>query len=157
MTAPHLVEACARHAHEVNRAYCDAIGDPSQRRWDEAEEWQRESMRRGVRAILSGDAQEPEALHAAWLAAKVAEGWMLGPVKDAVAKTHPCMVPYSDLPAEQKVKDHLIRAAVIGMATVLIVEKRERDRLIAAAKFWKGEAVNLAYPQPVVGPEIEGT
>jgi hypothetical protein len=37
-----------------------------------------------------------------------------GEVKDAAAKTHPCLVDYADLPHEQKVKDDLF-AAVVGV------------------------------------------
>lgn len=44
----HHVDAAARAAHEVNRAYCIALGDTSQPSWDEAPEWQRESAKKGV-------------------------------------------------------------------------------------------------------------
>src|SRR5438105_262770 len=40
---PEVVEACARAAHEVNRAYCLALGDASQVAWEDAPEWQRSS------------------------------------------------------------------------------------------------------------------
>jgi hypothetical protein len=40
------------------------------------------------------------------------EGWVYGETKDPVAKTHPCLVAYNDLPIEQQVKDHLFRAVV---------------------------------------------
>jgi hypothetical protein len=36
-------EEIARVAHEVNRAYCEALGDHSQPPWREAPQWQRES------------------------------------------------------------------------------------------------------------------
>jgi len=39
-------------------------------------------------------------------------------VKDAKAKTHPCMVDYDQLPAEQRRKDELFGAAVRGAAGV---------------------------------------
>ena len=52
------------------------------------------------------------AQHEAWLSDKVREGWKLGPVKDATKKEHPCMVPYKDLPLEQRIKDHLFKAVV---------------------------------------------
>ena len=32
-------------------------------------------------------------------------GWVYGPTKDAATKTHPCCVPYTELPPIQKVKD----------------------------------------------------
>lgn len=112
-----LLERCAEHAHEINRAYCLGIGDTSQVPWADAPEWQRESARAG--ASLTLDHATPESLHENWVEHKLADGWTFGPVKDATAKTHPCMVPYADLPQEQRVKDHLFRAAVLGMASAL--------------------------------------
>lgn len=48
------IEASARAAHEANRAYCIAIGDTSQPSWDDAPDWLKESVRRGVLAALRG-------------------------------------------------------------------------------------------------------
>lgn len=106
------VEAIAIVAHEANRAYCEVIGDASQRPWNEAEQWQRDSARAGVRAALDGTATTPEQQHETWAEDKRAQGWTHGPVKDSVAKTHPCLVPYAELPVEQQRKDHLFRAVV---------------------------------------------
>jgi hypothetical protein len=41
------------------------------------------------------------------MADKIKEGWVYGFVKDPVSKTHPCIVPYEELPEEQQMKDHL--------------------------------------------------
>lgn len=104
------IERRARAAHEINRAYCEALGDTSQLPWDQAPEWQRASARAGVMHADRG--ATPEQLHERWCEAKSEEGWRYGPVKDADAKTHPCLLPYHKLPPEQRVKDHLFRAAV---------------------------------------------
>src|SRR5690606_2187974 len=45
-------EALACVAHEINRAYCTALGDDSPPPWDEAPEWQRVSALEGVRFHL---------------------------------------------------------------------------------------------------------
>lgn len=105
------LEEVARVAHEVNRAYCAATGDPSQPAWDEAPAWQRDSAVAGVRAHMESDLT-PAQSHGLWLAHKRAEGWIYGPVKSPLRKEHPCMVPYDDLPAAQRVKDHLFSAVV---------------------------------------------
>ncbi|MGA2153889.1 MAG: RyR domain-containing protein [Bryobacteraceae bacterium] len=52
------------------------------------------------------------AQHEAWLSDKLRDGWKFGPVKDPTKKEHPCMVPYSELPLEQRIKDHLLKAVV---------------------------------------------
>ena len=38
--------------------------------------------------------------------------WSYGEVKDAEAKTHPCLIPYDQLPEFQKAKDKLFVAIV---------------------------------------------
>lgn len=105
------VALAARVCHEVNRAYCGALGDNSQPSWDDAPEWQRESATQGVLGIVSGDVAQPSDAHESWLKHKDAEGWRYGDRKDADARTHPCMVPYAELPPEQQVKDALFFAA----------------------------------------------
>lgn len=104
--------AIARVCHEANRAWCIANGDESQVGWDEAPEWQRESAINGVTGILDGSITRPEQSHESWLAEKERTGWTYGPVKDAEAKTHPCVVPYSDLPEHQRQKDAIFFAIV---------------------------------------------
>lgn len=101
----------ARVCHEVNRAYCQALGDNSQPAWDDAPEWQRSSARMGVDLHLSGDFGAA-ASHFAWMRQKLDEGWKYGPVKDAEKKEHPCIVPFSELPREQQAKDFIFRAVV---------------------------------------------
>lgn len=108
------IETCARVAHEANRAFCVATGDPSQVGWDEAPEWQRASAREGVQHALRG--ATPEELHESWCEAKRRDGWTHGAVKDAVAKTHPCLVPYAELPEVQRRKDAIFGAVVRAAA-----------------------------------------
>lgn len=104
--------AIARVCHEVNRAYCSALGDESQPPWETAPEWQQSSAINGVRLTVEDPARTPESSHIGWMEEKVADGWRYGPVKDPEAKTHPCLLPYQELPLEQRVKDHLFLAVV---------------------------------------------
>jgi hypothetical protein len=108
-------EDIARVAHEVNRAFCEANGDYSQRKWEEAEQWQRESAVKGVEFALLNPNATPADQHQSWVDAKRADGWVLGPIKDAKAKMHPCMLPYEQLPLIQKTKDHLFRSVVAAL------------------------------------------
>jgi len=104
----------ARVCHEVNRAYCQAIGDDSQPTWEDAPDWQKQSALMGVDLHMHNDVG-PEASHESWMAQKLAEGWEYGLVKDPVLKIHPCIKPFADLPKEQQIKDHLFRAVVHAM------------------------------------------
>jgi hypothetical protein len=103
---------CALLAHEVNRVYCDSLGDHSQVPWAEAPEWQRSSVINGVRFVLENPLATPAELHENWRQQKEAEGWTLGLVKDALAKTHPCMMPYELLPPSHQTKDKLVQVIV---------------------------------------------
>ena len=111
------VEACARAAHEANRAYCIAIGDTSQPAWDDAPEWQKTSARNGVVGALAGNT--PEQSHEGWLAEKRATGWKFGPVKDPEKREHPCFVPYTDLPQAQRRKDSIFVTVVRAVGAAL--------------------------------------
>ena len=105
-------EEIARVCHEVNRAYCEALGDLSQPTWENAPDWQRDSAAMGVDLHLDNPNAGPEASHESWMAQKVADGWKYGETKDPEAKTHPCMVPFADLPQVQQAKDFIFRAVV---------------------------------------------
>jgi hypothetical protein len=108
------IEQAARIAHEVNRAFCSGIGDTSQLPWAYAPEWQKESARKGIefhwKTIASGELPSPSASHESWTSEKESTGWKYGPVKDVDKKEHPCLVPYDQLPDEQKTKDFLFVA-----------------------------------------------
>lgn len=117
MTNQVKIEACARAAHEVNRAYCLAIGDDSQPSWESAPDWQTSSAIHGVEGVLDGNT--PEQSHSSWLEEKARTGWKYGPAKDPAKKEHPCFVPYDRLPPEQRVKDVLYVHTVREMARAL--------------------------------------
>lgn len=102
----------ARVAHEINRAYCFALGDNSQPPWESAPEWQRKSATEGVEFHLKNPGSPPSASHDSWLEAKRRDGWKHGPVKDPEKKEHPCFLPYDQLPVEQRAKDYLFGAVV---------------------------------------------
>lgn len=117
MDDERVIEACARAAYEVNRAYCLALGDDSQPPWESAAEWQTTSVRNGVVGALAGNT--PEESHQAWLAEKGATGWKYGPVKDVEKREHPCFLPYVELPAAQRTKDTLFVGTVRAVAASL--------------------------------------
>lgn len=107
-----LIEAAAEAAHEVNRAYCLALGDTSQVPWADAPDWQKESARKGACLHLFDHTLGAEVSHEAWLKEKAETGWKYGPVKDAEKKEHPCCVPFNELPREQQAKDYIFKAVV---------------------------------------------
>ncbi|MFE3409457.1 RyR domain-containing protein [Streptomyces mirabilis] len=108
-------EDIARVVHEANRAFQIVTGDPvPSPLWDDAPDWQRESAVAGVASALKG--ASPEGLHEEWCDYKRDGGWVYGAEKSADAKTHPCLVPYAELPEDQRRKDALFHAVVHALA-----------------------------------------
>ena len=100
------VEACARAAHETNRAFNSLMGDTSYKSWEQSPEWVRVSARTSIIGIAEHD-MSPQQLHASWVSEKRAQGWVIGPDKDFDKKTHPCLIPYDELPEEHRIKDEM--------------------------------------------------
>ncbi len=46
-----------------------------------------------------------ENVHENWAANRIAEGWTYGETRDDAQKTTPCLVPYAELPEEEKAYD----------------------------------------------------
>lgn len=113
MTNEEIAQVC----HEANRAYCITQGDFSQVPWNEASlsDSIRASAVSGVNFARNNPGAGPEALHNQWMADKLKDGWVYGEVKDSEKKTHPCLVPYSELPEFQKRKDALFRAVALAL------------------------------------------
>jgi hypothetical protein len=110
------IPAIARACHEANRAWCIAQEDFSQHPWEHAEDWQRHSAIKGVEYALANPHRPDSAMHDAWMADKIKDGWTYGEVKDAAAKTHPCIVPFEQLPEHQQAKDRLFRTIVNALS-----------------------------------------
>lgn len=98
--------------HQANHAWCELNGDYSQKNWTDAEQWQRDSALTGVKFRIENPIVGHDAQHNAWLKDKTDNGWLYGEKKDAEAKTHPCIVPFDQLPEFQKKKDALFCAIV---------------------------------------------
>lgn len=113
------IEDIAKVCHETNKAFCETLGDTSQKPWDESPEWQKKSAIAGVLFNIDNPDAPASASHDSWLAVKEADGWKYGPVKDAEKKEHPCFVPFEELPVEQQAKDHLFKAVVKALAPLV--------------------------------------
>ena len=110
-------EDIARVCHEANRALQQAQGLPGipvAPAWDDFPEDQREGVVAGVHAAVFGAGAKE--LHGRWVELKRREGWVYGAVKDAPAKQHPCLVPYAELPVDQRLKDELFHAIVEALS-----------------------------------------
>ena len=46
-----------------------------------------------------------ENVHDVWAQTRMEQGWTYGPKRDDAQKKHPCLVPYAELPEEEKLYD----------------------------------------------------
>ncbi len=113
------IEQIAEVAYETNKAYCLSIGDNSFVLWCNAPEWQKETLRNGVKFHIDNPDVGRSASHENWLKEKYANGWKYGKVKDPEKKEHPCCVSYEELPPEQRVKDALFIGVVRALNILL--------------------------------------
>lgn len=111
LTKENIAQVC----HEINKSYCESIGDYSQPVWEDAPEWQKSSAIRGVEFHLENPDAKPSDSHDAWLKQKRDEGWTYGVTKDVEKKTHPAFLAYEELPNEQKAKDFLFKQVVASL------------------------------------------
>ncbi|MBR2628586.1 MAG: Ryanodine receptor Ryr [Alistipes sp.] len=44
-------------------------------------------------------------VHDVWAQSRMEQGWTYGPQRDDTLKHHPCLVPYEELPEEEKAYD----------------------------------------------------
>ncbi len=99
--ATRIAKAC----HEAIKIYCETCGDFSYKSWEESENWQKDSAIKGVIWKLKNPQATLEDQHEEWVKDKLVEGWRYGPTKNAVDKTHPCLIDYEKLPHEDRNKD----------------------------------------------------
>lgn len=109
----HVIQI-AQVCHEANRVLQEVNGDPINPHWHDTDVELRESAIHGVEVALEG--ATPQELHEAWCDSREGAGWVYGPVKNMEEKIHPCLVPYDELPPEQKIKDALFSAIVLALA-----------------------------------------
>lgn len=107
-------EDIARVVHAANAELQAIQGDPvPSQPWDAESQELQDNVVLGVRNARDG--YTPAEHHQAWVDDKLAHGWRYGPAKDPQAKTHPCLVPFDDLPRDQRVKNVLFIAIVRAM------------------------------------------
>lgn len=120
-------EQIAKVCHDVNKAYCESLGDDSQPEWKDAPQWQKDSAMLGVTLHTDNPNAGPDDSHNSWLKQKEQEGWKYGPIKNPELKEHPCCVPYNELPKEQQAKDYIFRSIIHSLNNI---ENQEIDEKI---------------------------
>ena len=106
------IEAIARVVHDALSAWAVANGEPPYPAWDVAEDWMVNSTKEAVAFRIRHPHSRAGGQHRRWMAERKSQGWVYGAVKDPAAKTHPMLVPFSELPEYEKRKDALLHGVV---------------------------------------------
>lgn len=112
-------EDIARVTHAAQRELQIIQGDPKiSPLWGQAPDYQIRESTAGVREILWNRELTAERHHELWVIRMMADGWVYGAVKNWERKTHPNLLPFTELPAEQQLKNHVFIAIVRAMTPV---------------------------------------
>lgn len=98
----------------------------------------------------------PEEEHNSWWRAYEEMGWRYGPVRDPVAKTHPDMVPFNELPEAERVKDEIFMA-ICALARRYIKEDELADvaeGAMEASDEWASHADRDSTPSSGPGANV---
>ena len=60
-----------------------------------------------------------ENVHEVWAQSRIKQGWTYGEERNDVLKTHPCLVPYEELPEEEKAYDRDTALGTLRLITKL--------------------------------------
>lgn len=115
-TATRTQRRIARICYEAFRAYCEALGDSSQSKWDSLDEVTRAGMIGYVCSVLESPRLTAEQRHERWRHSCTSHGWKAGPLQDYEAKTNPRLVPWSQLPERHRIQECLWHAVVRACA-----------------------------------------
>lgn len=113
------IEKVAQVMHEGMRAWQKANGEKTAPPWGRAPQWMKRASVEAVTWRIENPNARTSAQHDRWMAQKKKDGWKHGKTKDGVKKTHPMLVPYSDLPEVERRKDALVNATIDALTRPL--------------------------------------
>lgn len=116
----------AMFVYEVARLQAAAVDAPIvPEPWSQRDDAFRSQFLNVIEMMVGPDRKSsPKELHQDWIEAYEAMGWQYGPMRDADAKTHPDMVPFSELGWKEQIKDAVF-VALCEIARQWIVEEGE--------------------------------
>lgn len=117
-TQDQIIIAAARSAYGAVSATREAFGETMRPSWESLPPMTRAQLVEAARLVLLRGAS-PRGLHEQWLKDRLATGWTYGDTEDRVNRFHPAMLPWDDLPAEQRAKGHAFALVARAVGNVL--------------------------------------
>ena len=72
--------------------------------------------------------QIAENVHENWAKSRMGQGWVLGPERSDVDKTHPCLIPYDELPEVEKDYDRQTATQTLKLILALGYSIEKTDK-----------------------------
>ncbi len=67
-------------------------------------------------------------VHEVWAASRMSEGWKHGDERNDTLKTHPCLIPYEELPEEEKDYDRNTALETLKLVQKLGFEIKKKEK-----------------------------
>ena len=97
-----------------------------------------------------------ENVHEVWAAARVREGWIWGPERNDRERKHPCLVPYAELPEEEKQRRaDIIMRAQANISAAKLEEKMGKTLTVICDGIDEESGLYLCRSE-ADAPEIDG-
>ena len=132
LTMEDVVRISSKLVHALNNSIC-ALNGEEQVEWEDAPAYMREGLQMAIKHGFEKGV-DPRQGHEDWMASRIAQGWTLGPVKSIENKVSPCLIPYDDLPYEQRVKDSIRAGVVEFFKTQYLVAKENETGIDCSQK-----------------------
>ena len=68
-----------------------------------------------------------ENVHEIWSAGRIADGWTYGAARNDAEKTHPCLIPYGELPEGEKEYDRNTAMETLKLIVALGYKIEKKD------------------------------
>lgn len=113
------IQQIAQLCHESGRLFSKIIGAEAPPDWESLTPDEKAEIIALVDYRIENTNAPFSAQHAKWKDNKIAAGWKFGKIFNEDKKTHPCIIPYDELPINTRRAD-AIAVAIINAMTVKI-------------------------------------
>jgi hypothetical protein len=107
-----LISKIAKVCHQAEKSFAESLGDNSMVNWEESSLKIKEDTESKVISVINKENVLAEDLHIQWLDERIEEGWSYGSSIDYKKKTHPNMLPFSELEEYERKKYFLFVSIV---------------------------------------------
>lgn len=110
MISQKLLYMLAESCHEATKVISEQILSEEKKEWKLIDSKTKAKLLNAVNRAIEEKITDPAIAHANWITDMEKDGWQYGDKLDEENKTHPCMVPYDQLPVGQQTKDYIFLA-----------------------------------------------